>query len=838
MSENSYRRKKQSQKDAAEASNNSILSYLTPRAPLSNITFQNNNDNYNKNLSTRETVTDINESPPRKRIRHDNFFTPQTQTSLPILQHERNSIINNSGNIDKIENKITFFTKKTVKPYMGLNAVIALYNREVYGNPRGYLQASKKWNSSTRHLMKDFLNNQQDVFRFTGEQGLVAPFACSFNNVAREKKYLAVADEEGTVGLIDARYDNTLETECARVGFRAHDNAIFDIMWSHDDKSLVTASGDQTACLWDVESQQSKATFCGHTCSIKSISYSALDPYLWSTASRDGNIFIWDIRTVGLQKSETMLYNPAMSILFAHSPESFRKKRKTYPFPVRSKPTSSVTGAQFLKHDENLLASSGALDNIIKYWDLRKLSNLRHANPVQVSISGATARRPHGISTLLINNDGSRLYANSTDNYVYMYDALNLGAPLTRFTAPDFRCSSFYVRMAISPDDQYIACGSTDKNIYIWEVDYPDVSPIVLKGHENEVTSLSWSKNFDTVRPSMFAVCYAMLKSQLCEYGYTQLAKDIAKETGSQTDLTPSSKLSELLYIVKLQDEENNEEEMKPCEPPIDDEPDSSSSATEDGKTEICMKTGKYAATGSVDASLKVLDTSKMNSRSDEDRPVIRTLYDHLGPVNDLSFHPNGLVLASLKSIAFHPSGDYILAGTDNESVRVYDVKKFQCFTASTSPSDIHKDGITKVRFSSNGSQFVTSSLDGSIKIWDTISGRCIKTIESAHDDTPVSSAKFSKTGKFILSGGKDSTARLWDANTGKLILKYEGANQSLQTTFTYNEDYILGSDEVNYNIICWDSRTSLILKKLGGHTNIVRCIAASPTEPGFISCG
>lgn len=80
-----------------------------------------------------------------------------------------------------------------------------------------------------------------------------------------------------------------------------------------------------------------------------------------------------------------------------------------------------------------------------------------------------------------------------------MYDAVNLGAPLTRFTAPDFRCSSFYVRMAISPDDQYIACGSTDKNIYIWEVDYPDVIPIVLKGHENEVTSLSWSKNFDTV---------------------------------------------------------------------------------------------------------------------------------------------------------------------------------------------------------------------------------------------------------------------------------------------------------------------------------------------------
>src|SRR4051812_27532662 len=109
----------------------------------------------------------------------------------------------------------------------------------------------------------------------------------------------------------------------------------------------VTASGDQTARLWDVESQQPKAILCGHTCSIKSISYSTLNPYLWSTASRDGNIFIWDIRTVGLQNCGAMLYNPAMSIQFAHSLESHRRRRKSCSFPVRSKPTSSVAGAQF-----------------------------------------------------------------------------------------------------------------------------------------------------------------------------------------------------------------------------------------------------------------------------------------------------------------------------------------------------------------------------------------------------------------------------------------------------------------------------------------------------------
>ncbi|CAG8480212.1 2895_t:CDS:2 [Acaulospora colombiana] len=56
--------------------------------------------------------------------------------------------------------------------------------------------------------------------------------------------------------------------------------------------------------------------------------------------------------------------------------------------------------------------------------------------------------------------------------------------------------------MAISPDDRYIISGSSDKNIYMWETDFPDESPVILKAHENEVTSLSWSKDIET-----FASC-------------------------------------------------------------------------------------------------------------------------------------------------------------------------------------------------------------------------------------------------------------------------------------------------------------------------------------------
>jgi cleavage stimulation factor subunit 1 len=42
-------------------------------------------------------------------------------------------------------------------------------------------------------------------------------------------------------------------------------------------------------------------------------------------------------------------------------------------------------------------------------------------------------------------------------------------------------------------------------------------------------------------------------------------------------------------------------------------------------------KDGKWAATGSQDASVKLLEIGKMNMKTEslEDRPIIRTLYDH-----------------------------------------------------------------------------------------------------------------------------------------------------------------------------------------------------------------
>ena len=76
----------------------------------------------------------------------------------------------------------------------------------------------------------------------------------------------------------------------------AHDNAVFDVAWTERDSRLVTASGDQRARLWDVETQALLASLRGHAGSLKSVSVRPDEPWAVATGARDGTFCLWDTR--------------------------------------------------------------------------------------------------------------------------------------------------------------------------------------------------------------------------------------------------------------------------------------------------------------------------------------------------------------------------------------------------------------------------------------------------------------------------------------------------------------------------------------------------------------
>ncbi|KAK5582913.1 hypothetical protein RB653_004502 [Dictyostelium firmibasis] len=291
---------------------------------------------------------------------------------------------------------------------------------------------------------------------------------------------------------------------------------------------------------------------------------------------------------------------------------------------------------------------------------------------------------------------------------------------------------------------------------------------------------------------------------------------------------------------------------------------------------------GKFVATGSSDTSIKLLDVNKMRNynqtknETTEDsapsRPVIRTFYDHTMPINDLDFHPSAPILSSaskdgtirfydyksslkrsfkyiqdthgIRSINFHPCGDLILAGTDHQMIRLYNVNTFQSFTARKI-NEHHHGSINQVRFSLDGSIFASCSKDNTIKIWDSNNFSLISTLNSPHNGKEPTTVQISRNQKYLLSCGRDSMIKLWEITSGRLIYSINtGVNQSggqnknrISATFNYTEDYIITNDEQPSVAVVYNSRTKEQVQKLTGHNNTVRYIAASPVENALMTC-
>ena len=71
------------------------------------------------------------------------------------------------------------------------------------------------------------------------------------------------------------------------------------------------------------------------------------------------------------------------------------------------------------------------------------------------------------------------------------------------------------------------------------------------------------------------------------------------------------------------------------------------------------------------------------------------------------------------------------------------------------SGSDVVKLWLNKIfftRYSFDGKHYASGSRDGSIKLWDGISNKCIATIADAHEGAVVGSVTFSRSGKVSIN--------------------------------------------------------------------------------------
>ncbi|MGI2909791.1 WD40 repeat domain-containing protein, partial [Hassallia sp. VBCCA 56010] len=78
-----------------------------------------------------------------------------------------------------------------------------------------------------------------------------------------------------------------------------------------------------------------------------------------------------------------------------------------------------------------------------------------------------------------------------------------------------------------------------------------------------------------------------------------------------------------------------------------------------------------------------------------------------------------------------------------------------------------HSNSVRSVAFSPDGKTLASGSDDNTIKLWDVATGKLSQTL-TGHSNS-VRSVAFSPDGKTLASGSDDNTIKLWDVATGKL---------------------------------------------------------------------
>jgi len=74
---------------------------------------------------------------------------------------------------------------------------------------------------------------------------------------------------------------------------QGHAASVSSVAFSHDDKRVASASGDNTVKIWDAASGKCLQTLQGHAASVRSVAFSHDDKRV-ASASRDNTVKIWD----------------------------------------------------------------------------------------------------------------------------------------------------------------------------------------------------------------------------------------------------------------------------------------------------------------------------------------------------------------------------------------------------------------------------------------------------------------------------------------------------------------------------------------------------------------
>jgi WD40 repeat protein len=218
---------------------------------------------------------------------------------------------------------------------------------------------------------------------------------------------------------------------------------------------------------------------------------------------------------------------------------------------------------------------------------------------------------------------------------------------------------------------------------------------------------------------------------------------------------------------------------------------------------------GRTAATGSLDQTVKLWDTSTGRVR--------HTLAVNKGEVRSIAISPDDTTLA-VALAEFDDAGKVYISG----AVELWDVKTAQRKTTLFQ----HTEAMSGVAFSPDGRTVAAGSHDQLVRLWDVNSGKLTATLKGHREW--LKALAFSPDGRLLASGSGDHTIRLWDVKTDKLTMTLEGHARSVSVVAFSGDGQTLVSGSWDRTVRLWNVTTGQVTSTMVGHANWVSSVAFS----------
>ena len=457
------------------------------------------------------------------------------------------------------------------------------------------------------------------------------------------------------------------------------------------------------------------------------------------------------------------------------------------------------------------------------------------------------------IDSIAFSPDGKYIASGSSDGTVKLWDGES-GRDIYNFYGHN---ESVY-SVAFSPDGKQLVSGSEDETVKLWDA-----------ATGKEIKTISWFSG--TVKSVVFspdgkyiASSFASGQIKLWDpatgeeirsfFGYRDVGSSIALSPDGKYIISDSG-----AGIIKLWDVESGREIR------------TFSGYSKWVYSLAFSPDGKIITSGYSDGIIKLWDVASGRE--------IRTFSGHSERVHSVAFSPDGKYVVSgsgywtlssrnidntvklwdvasgreirtftghshaVSSVAFSPDGNRIASASWDETVKIWDVgsgkeiSTFSGYSKAVSTVSFSPDGKYIVSGSAN---YILSLRDNTIKLWDVTSGREIRTF-SGHSGNEYSSiiysVVFSPDGKYIASGADDYTIKLWDVTSGREVRSFTDHSASVTSvTFSLDGKYI-ASGSNDQTVRLWDVTSGREIRSFTGHRNSVNSVAFSP-DGKYIASG